>query len=265
MFAHKASLILYGGRDTVGNLLTDVWHLDTTTKTWTQLPDAPMSTHNVTLSDSVLYLVSGREGAETVGGDVHFLQLTPSADEAYIWNTVPFPVSPEQPGPRPRTGGGLLPVTTGYGRQYLLCLFGAHAPPIASGIEAEQSSAITPAEGFTPPQLWSDMWTYQLPSSNPELKATTNIYEAIKPAKIKDAIRGVLGVDSGKHSWAEVDVLPPTDLDAPAGKVHPGPRSYFASDVMQDGHSVMLWGGFNPKGEREGDGWIIKIDAGLLS
>ena len=67
-------------------------------------------------------------------------------------------------------------------------------------------------------------------------------------------------MDSGKHSWAEVEVLPPADLEESAGKIHPGPRSAFAVDVMKDKRSVVIWGGVNPKGEREGDGWIIKLE-----
>ena len=58
----------------------------------------------------------------------------------------------------------------------------------------------------------------------------------------------------------EVEVLPPTDLEASEGKVHPGPRGSFACDVMDDGTTVVVWGGVNPKGEREGDGWVIKLE-----
>ena len=257
LFSHRNNLILHGGRDPEGNLLVDTWHFDYVNKFWTQLADAPVASGNVTLSDGVLYLVAG---TDVMSGDLHFLQLTAKSGESQGWQTVSFPTSPLTPGPLPRTGATLLPISTGYGRQYLLFGFGAQPPAVGSGIEAEVSHQSTPAEGFTPPQFWSDLWTYQLPSSTPEVKVTTNIYEAMKPAKIKDAIRGALGVDSGKHSWAEVEVLPPADLVEDAGKVHPGPRSYFASDITEDRKTVILWGGVNPKGEREGDGWMIKLE-----
>jgi hypothetical protein len=92
------------------------------------------------------------------------------------------------------------------------------------------------------------------------VKATTNFTEALKPAKIKDKIREALGMDDGKHSWYEVVVEPPTELPESEGKLHPGPRASFACDVMVDGQSVVIWGGTNPKGELEGDGWIIKLE-----
>lgn len=187
---------------------------------------------------------------------MHFLPLNPKSDEEKSWHTVPFPTNPLTPGPLPRIHAGLLPVSTGYGRQYLLYLFGAQPATITESMQASSDEGAK----YAPAPFFTDLWTYQLPSSNPEVKATTNIYEAMKPAKIKDAIRGALGVDSGKHSWHEVEVLPPADLVVPAGKVHPGPRSSFACDVMKDKRSVVIWGGVNPKGEREGDGWVIRLE-----
>lgn len=252
LFAHQNNLILYGGVDTQGTLLKDTWHFDVTNRQWTPLPDAPVSSQHAALSDGVLYLISG---SDMVGGDLHFLQLNAKSDEGQGWHTVPFPTTPLTPGPLPRAGAGLLPVSTGYGRQYLLYLFGAHTAG-----ESAQASETAGEAGSAQPAYWSDIWTYQLPSSDPELKATTQIYEAMKPARIKDAIRGALGVGSGKHSWGEVEVLPPGELVPAAGKVHPGPRSSFACDVMKDKRSVAVWGGINPKGEREGDGWVIRLE-----
>lgn len=255
LFEHKTTMVLYGGRDSTGTPLQDVWSFNPTEMKWSQLPDAPVSSPNASLSDGVLYVISG---TDNVSGDMHFLPLHTASGEAHSWNTVSFPANPLTPGPAARAGAGLIPVSTGYGRQYLLYLFGAQPDTASSAIEPVQPSSDEKATN-APPQYWSDMWTFQLPSSTPEVKPTTNISEALKPAKIKDAIRNALGVDSGKHSWAEVEVLPPADLDETAGKVHPGPRSSFACDVMKDGHTVVIWGGTNPKGEREGDGWIIKL------
>ena len=251
LFNHQNSLVLYGGTDGNGAALKDVWHFNYATKTWTQLPDAPVSTTNAEVADGVLHLISG---ADKMAGDLHLLPLTAKTDEERSWATVQFPTNPLTPGPQPRTGAGLVSISTGFGRQYLLYFFGARTSALA--VSSEDSEAKD-----SPPQYWSDMWTYQLPSSDPEIKPTLSLTEAIKPAKIKDMIRSKLGYDDGKHSWAEVEVLPPTDLlEATEGKVHPGPRADFAYDVMEDRQSVVVWGGVNPKGEREGDGWIIKLE-----
>ncbi|KAK5171507.1 uncharacterized protein LTR77_004652 [Saxophila tyrrhenica] len=264
LFDHQNNLILYGGTDASGQSLHDVWHFSYVNKTWTQLPDAPVSTSNVALSDGVLYTITG---SDEVSGDLHFLPLNAGSNQENGWSHVPFPTNPLTPGPQPRTGAGLLPVTTGYGRQYLLYMFGSRAIVQPKGSAAEQKETDDSTLEVEPkdpkdlsPQFWSDMWTYQLPSSTPELKA--NIYQALKPAKIKDAIRGALGMDDGKHSWGEVEVLPPSesDLATSDGKVHPGPRALFACDVMKDGKTAVIWGGVNPKGEREGDGWVIRLE-----
>lgn len=256
LFNYRNSLVLYGGIDASGEKLNDVWHFSYVDKTWTQLPDAPISTPHASLWDGALYLVTG---SDNMSGDLHFLQLAVKKDQKQEWGTVSFPTNPLTPGPLPRQGAGLLGTSTGYGRNYLLYMFGArqHSPVVSAetvgNAQSEESKDAAP-------QYWSDMWTFQLPSSQPEVKATTNLYDAMKPSKIKDSIREAIGAESGKHSWAEVEVLPPSDLVIPEGKVHPGPRGFFASDVMEDGRSVVLWGGVNPKGEKEGDGWIIKIE-----
>jgi hypothetical protein len=151
-------------------------------------------------------------------------------------------------------------MTTGYGRQYLLYMFGSRMESQSVQAEADEHSQPQEQPATKLPPFWSDLWTYQLPSSSPEVKPTTAVYEALKPAKIKDKIRGALGLDDGQHSWCEVEVLPPTNLEAAGGKLHPGPRASFAADVMKDGRTVVIWGGVNPKGEREGDGWMIKLE-----
>ncbi|PPJ55616.1 hypothetical protein CBER1_03735 [Cercospora berteroae] len=258
LFNFNNNLVLYGGVDANGEPLRDIWHFSYTQKTWTQLPIAPVSTRNAALVDGVLYLISG---TDNMSSDVHSLHLHPNenaeeslhvnSDPQTEWHTASFPTNPLTPGPRPRVGGGLLPISTGYGRNYLLYFFGARQNP-------NTTEAVSPDDTEDPSQ-WSDSWTYQIPSSSPEVKPTLSISEAIKPARIKDAIREKLGYSSGEQSWAEVEVLPPGDLVVGTGKIHPGPRAFFGYDVMPDGHGVVVWGGLNAKGEREGDGWIIRF------
>ena len=104
------------------------------------------------------------------------------------------------------------------------------------------------------------MWSLQLPSSDVQVQATTAVSEAVKPAKIKDAIRSTLGAEAGTHVWAEVEVKPPGDLLGNGGKLHPGPRCFFGYDSLKDGHSgIVLWGGVDAKGQTEGDGWIVRL------
>ncbi|EME40033.1 hypothetical protein DOTSEDRAFT_74787 [Dothistroma septosporum NZE10] len=243
LFEHNNSLILYGGLDAQRQQLKDVWHFNYSSRKWTPLPSAPVSTLNAALVDGTLYLI---HSTESMSSDVHTLDTTTAKSE---WQTRSFPINPLAPGPRPRVGGGLVPISTGYGRNYLLYFFGARENPTTHETQA-------PDETEEPTQ-WSDLWTYQVGSSKPEAKATTSLADAIKPAAIKDAIRSKLGYDTGSHSWAEVEVLPPENLPDGEGKVHPGPRAYFGYDVAGEGHQIVIFGGSNAKGEREGDGWLI--------
>ncbi|KAI1408683.1 hypothetical protein F5Y13DRAFT_204672 [Hypoxylon sp. FL1857] len=240
LLAHNGNLILLGGKDSKSKALTDVWHFNCFTRTWNQLPHTPAVMASAAIMGDTLYGISS---SNTLSSEVHHMDIKLYAEEPPTWQTISFPTNPLTPGPRPRSNGGLVPVTTGYGRNYLLYFFGDRKG------EAEKSDLLQ----------WSDLWTFQLPSSDLEVKATTSVKEAIKPAKIKDQIRTKLGADAGGSSWAEVEVQPPGDLQAHEGKVHPGPRSSFGYDVTADGRNVILWGGSNAVGEPEGDGWIIRL------
>jgi hypothetical protein len=248
LFDCNNNLVLYGGVDAEGQLLKDVWYYSYAAKVWTQLPSAPVavSPSNTALCDRVLYLI---DGTDNMSSEVHSLPIRPGEESE--WSTVSFPTNPLRNGPRPRVGGGLLPITTGYGRNYLVYFLGARQ-------NANTAEVASPEDGEDPTQ-WSDTWTYQIPSSDAEVKATTSVAEVFKPARIKDAIREKLGYSSGEQTWAEVEVQPPGDLVVGEGKVHPGPRAFFGSDSTPDGHAVVMWGGLNAKNEREGDGWLIKF------
>ncbi|KAI1775963.1 hypothetical protein F4818DRAFT_441239 [Hypoxylon cercidicola] len=238
--AHNGNLIILGGKDSDGEALTDVWHFSCFTKTWNQLPHTPAIIASAAVSGDTLYVISS---SDALSSEVHHLDIKLYGETTPSWETVPFPTNPLAPGPRPRSSGGLVPISTGFGRNYLLYFFGDRQGA------AEKGDLLQ----------WSDLWTFQLPSSDLEVKATTSITEAIKPAKIKDQIRTKLGAESGRSSWAEVEVQPPGDLQAPEGKVHPGPRSSFGYDVTADRRGVVLWGGSDAKGEPHGDGWIIRM------
>ncbi|RYP35940.1 hypothetical protein DL767_003629 [Monosporascus sp. MG133] len=237
------NLVLYGGRDSSGSALADVWHFDCSTKTWNQLPSAPVTTTSAALVANTLYLISG---SDDLSGRVHTLDIKQYSEQPPTWKTLSFPTNPLTPGPRPRENGGLVPVTTGYGRNYLLYFFGDRCDSASE-------------ENDQPPQ-WSDMWTFQLPSSDLEFKATTTVDEAIKPAKAKDQIRSKVGADTGDSSWAEVELQSPGDIQEREGKAHPGPRSHFGYCQAADGRSVIMWGGLDAKGKQHGDGWVIQLE-----
>jgi hypothetical protein len=245
LFACGNGLVIYGG-DTVSGPTSDLWKFDGDAETWTQLPTAPASTTNAALANGQLYLISGHD---PMSGQLHHFHIS-STDEDEKWETFTFATNPIAPGPRARHGGGLLPITTGYGRNYLVYFFGTRE---------NSPEGVVPEDETHDVKQWSDMWTLQLPSSDLDTKPKLNIKEAIKPAKIKDAIRSVFGAGSGKYTWAEAEVQVP-DLETPEGKLHPGPRASFGYDIMGDGKTVVFWGGQDARTERVGDGWVAKLE-----
>lgn len=243
LFAHSNSLILYGGMDTIVTQSSEVWQFDIDTRVWKKISEAPVSTSSATFTNGVLYLISS---SDPMSSQLHYLNLI---SKGVSWESITFPTNPMAPGPQPREHGGLLPITTGYGRNFLVYFLGAREKP----------SSHDESEGVT---QWSDMWTLQIPSSNLSAERKMALNEAIKPAKIKDAIRSMLpGTESAVYTWAEVEVqIPkPDELNA-EGKLHPGPRSLFGCDVMDGGRSVVIWGGEDAKGERVGEGWIVRLE-----
>ncbi|KAI3321045.1 hypothetical protein HD806DRAFT_524373 [Xylariaceae sp. AK1471] len=240
LLSHDGNLILYGGVGPQADIQTQVWHFNCRAKIWNQLPHAPVAVTSAAIAGDTLYLVAA---SDALSSEVHHLDIKLYDREPPTWSTMSIPTNPLTPGPKPRANGALLPVTTGYGRNYLIYFFGEHLG------NAEKDDL----------HQWSDLWTFQIPSSNVELKATTTLTDAIKPAKIKDQIRSKLGADTGKASWAEVEVQIPGDLKGHEGKVHPGPRSLFGYDVMPGKNGIVLWGGISADGKLKGDGWMIEL------
>ncbi|KAL6716129.1 Ectoderm-neural cortex protein 1 [Lecanora helva] len=246
------SLVISGGFSSDADVLNGSWIFNIIAQTWSALPPTPSpspSPPSLALTHNRLYLISS---SSDLGSELHYLPftretysdsrgegevgLTTAKDE---WTTLPFPTNPLTPGPRPRKGAGLIPVTTGNGREYLLYFFGERASP------PDSTSKSSPED----PVFWSDVWSYQVPAQN------------MTAAGIKDATRLAMGIQTGEGSWAEVNVVTVIEGDT-EGKSHPGPRGWFASSPVGrdvDGGGVVLWGGVNGKGEVEGDGWIINV------
>ncbi|KAK7529208.1 uncharacterized protein J3D65DRAFT_175248 [Phyllosticta citribraziliensis] len=173
------------------------------------------------------------------------------------WTTIQVPANPLVQSPStPRSGAGLLPVSTGHGRHYLLYLFGqaASSTKTTSPSDAQLSQAATAdtdsdSNTFANPDSPNSslLYSFQLPSHGTSLAAA------------KDGARDVVGLDSGAAAWAEVDIALPTEEYAHEGKAHPGPRANFACANVND-KTVVIWGGVDARGVVEGDGWIIGIE-----
>ena len=244
------SIIVCSGLSSSSDTMTDVWTFTVASNTWSPLPSIPSTPFppSLALTNNTLYILGG---SSDVGNEIHHLQLQPAtyndargtADldlKAKIseWSALPFPTNPLAPGPRPRKGAGMIPVTTGNGRLYLLYLMGEK---VLQGEEKEEA------------QYWSDTWSYQTPAVD------------VAPAGIKDKTRSLMGISTGEGTWSEVKVIPNEEGSGgleTEGKSHPGPRGWFASCALGtdfDGGGVVLWGGINAKGETEGEGWIISV------
>lgn len=213
---------------------------------WRQLPDSPTHSDSVALVEGTLYAMS----KERTQGHCHVHVLdfgdhvpSPTKPEGLEWLQIPLPQEKAIETPEVRAGAGLIPITTGYGRQYLAYIFGYDDSERDVSKEAASHN------------YYADFWTYQVASKNVQPTGWTDF----KPAAIKDSIRSALGKDTGGQQWGEVEVQA-TEQVAHEGKVHPGPRAYFGCDVAEDGRSLVLWGGVNPKGEKEADGWLIKLE-----
>ncbi|TLD16375.1 uncharacterized protein PgNI_00625 [Pyricularia grisea] len=252
-------LILHGGHTETG-LSAETWLYDFNSLTWTELPSAPVASlaSNIAYSNGTLFSVSGGDGE--LGGSVHFLKLGHSSEDRekpLAWETVDFPANPLTPGPRFRTGGTLLPVTTGFGRRFLVYMFGSTekaATSVAGGVGpsiTSNSSSSSPAQSSMLPEhdqpLYSDIWSLQLPS------------EGFTASTIKDAIRDrIPGVNSGAMTWSEVEVLP-NEMVGHEGKAHPGPVAFFGAAGCLDGKGVFFWGGASADRMVQDDGWLVKI------
>lgn len=301
--SHGTLFVCFGLNSPVSQeVLTDSWSFDIATQTWTSLPSLPASTSisvppSVALTHNRLYVITSSTSS-TIGSEIHYLPLpkssfydtrasaaeadlnssanlqsiitgaeTPASEKKGDWTTLPFPNNPIAPGPRPRKGAGLVPVTTGNGREYLIYCFGQRLP-VSSSDDSVPSLGV--GEKGEAPLSWSDIWSYQTPA------------KPVTATAVKDATRSALGIASGEDTWAEVKVIADIEEvpDGPnrgqqaqheegsgkrsmeggegGGKSHPGPRNWFASAGL-DGSGFVLWGGSNGKAETEGDGWVIRV------
>lgn len=232
------TLITQGGRGSGGQILNDMWSFDLSTRTWTELPEPPppiTEAPSMAMIEKRIYAFSR--------GQVSYIDLTlsPFSDNAEPdeigltplgpWSSLPPPnSSPDMEYPADRTRAGLMPVTTGQGRDYLL-LFGG----ISMSGETLQ-----------------DIWTLQL-----KPKGNTS-------ASLKDAVKRQMSNETLEGQWQEVKYCDSEGVliqESQPGRgigVRRGLAAAKGTEV--DGATVVVWGGTGVDEQIRGDGVMITVD-----
>ena len=270
----RGTIIVCCGNSEAGTLLNDCWAFDIRSRTWSALPppqdDPALSCHSSSLAiiDSKLYSCFGR----TSSGDLlhmRTLDLQPKtlpSSTVTQDGTVPTftprsrlsaacsdwqDATSKSPAtsPTPRSAVGLIPVTTGQGRKYLLAL-GGHSTGASPSAAAPLNASSTE---FSGPDLIAhgDAFAYQLPASSSTFAAA------------KDTVRRTLKTDSGEGKWAEVKYFDGEGKmvqEGQEGRGFGGRMRFAAAGASEmDGGSVVVWGGVDDKGDVCGDGWIVNV------
>lgn len=242
------TIFVVGGREVSnGELATDALAFDVKTRTWSNIPSPPGQPRegaSLSLAGSRLYRLGGK-GIETfASGALEYLDVAPVFTHAkggttpltsgWAWQEASHVKSKDLSLPQARSNAGLVEVTTGQGRHYLL----------AVGGEGENSKFL------------DDIWTFQLPPEHATAAAT------------KDAIRSTIKRDTHEAKWAEVlykyvDTRGEEEKEMPGEpkRAH-GERSQFgiAKGKEFDGATCVVWGGINTEGSVLSDGWLITVD-----
>lgn len=229
----------------------DLWGFDVRSRTWKEFPPGPGNPRggtSIAVSKSRIYRYGGFNGQGEEGGKVDILELAMTtfndksgSSEAAItakgdWQTLDF-AEEGMLYPGNRSVAGLQSITTGMGREYLVLLLG----------ERDPSSQGHDGAG----KFWGDVWMFQCPPLG------------MTGASFKDAAWQALGKETGEGMWSQADV---SDAEGVEGedihKLVPGERGWFASSSLGDldVSGLVLWGGLNGKNEREGNGWILRVE-----
>ena len=269
--SEHGTIFVHAGCPTSGRL-SDTWSFDVAAKFWSKLPDAPGPARggaSISLAGDRLYRFGGFDGEKELGGQIDYLELAKGTfddkggkGELSItlksgkWESIVFPTGA---GPDDRSVAGLHAVTTGQGRNYLLCLLGEKGPSTAG----HGDSGV----------FWDDVWSFQLRP------------DGMTAASFKDATRQVFGAQTAENTWARVE-FPAWEMGKNEGKgleekakkllselsegrdeddekeEHPVARGWFASATGEDFHEagVVVWGGVDAENRRLGDGWILTVE-----
>ncbi|OCK83895.1 galactose oxidase [Lepidopterella palustris CBS 459.81] len=227
-----------------GRLFGDGLAFDVRTRTWSNIPTPPGPEREgaaMVEFGGCLYRFGGRDVEGVVSGgamervDVssvwkHAESGTSALKSGWAWEEVGHL---DGQGPSKRSGAGLVGVTTGQGRRYLLVIGG------------EGSSFL------------DDIWAFQLPP------------ESTTVASVKDATRSAIRKDTKEAKWTEVEYHYLDDAGDEEKEVPGAPRMKgmgarggfaVAKGTEVDGASVVVWGGFDGNGEVLEDGWLITVD-----
>lgn len=267
--------VLHGGKTSINSVdqpSTETWLYDFHSFAWTIVPatGSPAGPAIATAYvDSTVYTIS--TNPETGEDTINYLYLQKSTTDrekpdSLVWKSIPFsnpsstsaisttPTDATNPIIPPHRDGGaaLIPLSTGYGRNYLVYMFGC------------SNTKLNPT-GKTEKEYHSSIYTLQIPSTYNTLASAKDTVRKHLPSflKSKTSPQG-----SGEWTWAPVDLVPvevPSEK-AVGGKTHPGPRDLFdgngAASSCLGGKGVMFWGGRNAKGEIESDGWVLRLAYG---
>ncbi|KAI9669375.1 MAG: hypothetical protein M1831_000411 [Alyxoria varia] len=261
------TLFIHGGTLSSGQRTSDAWAFDISSRSWSPFPDAPdppRSGTSLNLVKDRLYRFGGTDGSRALGGVFDYLDISSgsfedkggkgemslSPEPPGEWRSNAFPVGSENNGgPDNRADAGVVYVSTGQGRNYLLVLCG-HGPTAAASTDKFSDAA----------SLLDDAWAFQLKP------------EGATAAAAKDAARGVaLGRETGEAKVSEVkyyydgggseDVkMVQEGQDRPVGK-----RALFACAGMGDAAlggtgDVLVWGGVDADGKGLGDAWVVSVE-----
>ncbi|KAJ9614154.1 hypothetical protein H2200_002290 [Cladophialophora chaetospira] len=259
----QGTIFIHGGTAN-GKDLRDTWSFNVGTRVWTRLPDIPDAGPSEIANEGKLVYLNGKLWRLGDGfGRVLYLDIAehqsqpdasvepPKADKE--WQVISFGTEPTDPNintssststsahlPMPRLSAGLLPITTGSGREYLLYFMGW-----------EKSGSL------------NDFWSFQIDA------------EANTAASVKDKVRDVVGQaksswKSGKYEWAKCEIKKEKAAekkekeggkDGAESDGWPEGLHSFASDVWNDqgGNVIVIWGG--KRGDQTVDeGWIVTVD-----
>lgn len=246
---------------------SDLWAFDIRTRVWTELPAAPGPARDgaaLCVSKSRLFRYGGSDGSRPLGNQLDFLHLQVETFDDGVakgeisvrardgWQTITAGATPEstaadgkaaeiplvgaQDWPSPRGFAGLVAVTSGGGREYLV-LVGGEAP--------DDEPAERGREGRTR-ALCGDAWAFQVPPIG------------MTAASLGDAFWQAIGKPTGEGRWTRLDLAP---YDEDADVAPPEPRAWISVAPMGELEEtgVVVWGGVGESGRRLGDGWILRL------
>ncbi|KAL8900647.1 MAG: hypothetical protein Q9207_005593 [Kuettlingeria erythrocarpa] len=241
------TVFVHGGCSASGRL-SDLWGFDVAARTWSPFPDAPGEGRggaSLTFAQNRLFRFGGFNGKVELGGQTDYLDtVTSTFDDAGgrgemavvsatgKWETVMAGQGSPMPGDR--SVAGLVPVTTGQGRNYLVLLLGERDPS-SSGHEGAG-------------QFWDDVWSFQLRP------------EGMTAASFKDATRELVGAKTAENTWAPVEI--PESSMTDGEQAAPGPLGWFASAPARDMDpgAIVVWGGLQADNSRSSEGWILTVE-----